>query len=60
MSNYDYLKLGVAVLFLVTNFLGALFAIRRLRQTRQVGAASPSVRLEGGPLASSNLGKNGL
>jgi hypothetical protein len=31
MSAHDYLVLGIAVLFLVTNFFGLGFTIRRLR-----------------------------
>jgi hypothetical protein len=31
MSKHDYLVLGTAAVWLVTNFLGAAFTIRRIR-----------------------------
>lgn len=31
MSKQDYLVLGMAALFIVTNFLGAAFTIRHIR-----------------------------
>jgi hypothetical protein len=31
MTKHDYLVLGMAAVFLVTNFLGAAFTIRRVR-----------------------------
>ena len=34
MSKQDYLVLGMAAVFVVTNFLGAAFTIRRLRARR--------------------------
>jgi hypothetical protein len=34
MSRHDYLVLGMAAVFIVTNFLGAGFTIRRIRSRR--------------------------
>lgn len=34
MSKHDYLVLGMAAVFILTNFLGAAFTIRRVRARR--------------------------
>jgi len=34
MSRHDYLVLGMTAVFVVTNFLGAAFTIRRIRSRR--------------------------
>jgi hypothetical protein len=34
MSKHDYIVLGMAALFIVTNFLGAAFTIRHVRSQR--------------------------
>jgi hypothetical protein len=34
MSKHDYLVLGLAAVFIVTNCLGAAFTIRRVRSRR--------------------------
>jgi hypothetical protein len=47
MIDHDYIKLGVAALFLITNFLGASFAIKRLR-ARNAGASPRAMRLPRG------------
>jgi hypothetical protein len=35
MTRHDYVVLGMAAVWLVTNFLGAAFTIRHLRNLRQ-------------------------
>ena len=42
MIEHEYMKLGLAALFLVTNFLGATFAIKRLSMR-----AAPSLLCRG-------------
>ena len=34
MSKHDYLVLGMAAVFIVTNFVGAAFTIRHVRSRR--------------------------
>jgi hypothetical protein len=60
MIDHDYLRLGVAALFLVTNFLGAAFAIRRVLRARRVRDSSPSVPRPPARLPSASFGKNRL
>ena len=38
MSKHDYLVLGMAAVFIVTNFLGTAFTIRRIRARRTMHA----------------------
>lgn len=57
MIEHEYMKLGLAALFLVTNFLGATFAIKRLFHAR---CAEPSLPRIARGSAARHLGKTRL
>jgi hypothetical protein len=42
MSKHDYLVLGMAAVFIVTNFVGAAFTIRRVRSRNAGHARRPA------------------
>ncbi len=57
MIEHEYMKLGLAALFLVANFLGATFAIKRLFHARCAESSLP--RIAPGS-AAGHLGKTRL
>jgi hypothetical protein len=47
MTGHDYLNLAVAAVFLMINFLGATFAIKRLLRRRSATLPYSSMRAPG-------------